>query len=137
AANDVEHGYELWTTLGTTSSTQLVKDLNPGPGGSITNQLAVLNDVFYFSANGDKGTELYRSEGTENTTSLVRDINSNVTSSGLPFGSSPNKFTPAENIIYFVANDGEHGIELWKTDGTFGGTTLVRDIREGSNSTSF
>ena len=137
AANDVEHGYELWTTQGTTSSSQLVKDLNPGPGGSTTNQFAVLNDVFYFSANGDKGTELYRSEGTENTTSLVRDINSNVSNSGLPFGSSPNKFTTAENNIYFVANDGEHGNELWKTDGTFGGTTLVRDIREGSNSTSF
>src|SRR5262245_57665670 len=36
------------------------------------------------------------------------------------------------NLIYFSANDGTTGTELWKTDGTATGTVLVKDIRPGS-----
>ena len=37
----------------------------------------------------------------------------------------------AANLLYFTATDAEHGLELWKTDGTPAGTVLVRDIRPG------
>ena len=37
--------------------------------------------------------------------------------------------------LYFVANDGEHGHELWSTNGARGGTT-VKDIRGGSQGSS-
>src|SRR5437764_858223 len=33
--------------------------------------------------------------------------------------------------VYFVADDKVHGYELWKTDGTAGGTGLVRDVFTG------
>jgi len=36
--------------------------------------------------------------------------------------------------LYFNANDGVHGRELWATDGTEAGTQLVKDISPGRDS---
>ncbi len=43
-------------------------------------------------------------------------------------GSWPQQLTRAGNRVFFTANDGIYGEELWITDGTDGGTRLVRDI---------
>src|SRR6516225_261403 len=57
--------------------------------------------------------------------SLVKDINT------APQSSSPNSFTDANGVMFFHAYDPVHGQELWKTDGTAAGTTLVTDIYPG------
>ena len=36
--------------------------------------------------------------------------------------------------ILFKATDGTNGYELWTTDGTAAGTSLLKDIRTGSGS---
>lgn len=36
--------------------------------------------------------------------------------------------------LFFSANDGVNGKELWKSDGTAAGTTLVKEINIGNNS---
>jgi ELWxxDGT repeat protein len=63
------------------------------------------------------------------TPRLVADIRPGISSS------NPRHLTAIGNILYFSANDGVSGYELWKTDGTSSGTTQVSDIHPGiSNS---
>jgi ELWxxDGT repeat protein len=53
-------------------------------------------------------------------------------------GASPNNSSPTDitaignGKALFAANDGTHGTELWVSDGTAGGTSLVYDINPGS-----
>ena len=44
--------------------------------------------------------------------------------------------TAVGNTLYFTADNGTNGRELWKSDGTASGTVLVKDINSGSNSGS-
>jgi len=46
------------------------------------------------------------------------------------------EFVTLNDQSFFVANDGIHGLELWKTDGTVENTVLVKDIYEGSDSSN-
>ena len=48
--------------------------------------------------------------------------------------SSPSDFVEVGDATFFVAEDATYGRELWKTDGTPEGTSLVADIRSGSGS---
>ncbi len=46
-------------------------------------------------------------------------------------------FFPHGDLLFFSAYDPTHGIELWQTDGTGGGTRLVADIHPGPGSGLF
>ncbi|MFH7245724.1 MAG: ELWxxDGT repeat protein [Spirulina sp.] len=51
-------------------------------------------------------------------------------------GAWPAALTDSNGILYFTADDGTHGMELWKSDGTAAGTVLVKDIYRGSGYSS-
>ena len=57
---------------------------------------------------------------------LVKDIHAADASS------DPRELAAVGNLLYFSADDGSHGRELWRSDGTAGGTRMVRDIVAGS-----
>jgi ELWxxDGT repeat protein len=78
-----------------------------------------------------EGNELWITDGTRDGTTLLRDIDPG-TASGL---SGIADFTPlADGLMVFAANDGVSGRELWVTDGTTAGTTVLRDTNEGAAS---
>ena len=113
----------------------LVKDINPGSGASLIvnsnhNDRVVKDGVLYFAAlNTTHGNELWRSDGTAAGTFVVKDIFPGA-SHGLSLD-DPTSLVNVNGTLFFAANDGVTGFELWATDGTPGGTTLVGDIASG------
>ena len=67
----------------------------------------------------------------ETQAELVKDIWQGSESS---VSSSP--IITINNKAFFFANDGEHGKELWQSDGTATGTKLFKDILPGSDSSN-
>jgi len=137
-ADDGVNGRELWVSDGTESGTQLLTDLNPAtdaygsPNSSYPRNLIQLQDRLYFTAdNGESGNELWVTDGTVEGTQLLKDINTNTTPNSfgfVDFNSYPNYFSEFDNKLFFTADDGVVGRELWVTDGTTEGTQLVKDV---------
>ena len=146
ASDNGESGKELFVSDGTAEGTQLVKDIYPGedPYGnknsSAPSDLVEFKDKFYFAANdGVHGNELFVSDGTAEGTQLVKDIYpGELQSSTYDYGRQFDDFYTRNLLefdgkLYFKANDGEHGEELFVSDGTAEGTQLVKDIYPGED----
>jgi ELWxxDGT repeat protein len=63
---------------------------------------------------------------------LFVDIDTRLQTNGNGYGSSINHMFEYNETLYFVANDDTQGRELWQSDGTVTGTSLVADINPGS-----
>jgi ELWxxDGT repeat protein len=135
-ADDGNFGRELWRTDGTLQGTRMVRNINPGAASSDPLELVKFQDapgrerLFFSATNGVNGRELWKTEPLTDTTIMVRDINPG------PEDSSPTYLTQApdgrQQRMYFRADDGVRGAELWSSDGTLAGTEIVKDIRPGS-----
>jgi ELWxxDGT repeat protein len=128
SGNDGFHGEELWCSDGTEAGTEMVRDIRVGPGASVPRWLTEVGSTLYFVANdGEHGPELWRSDGTEAGTELVRDIYPDSSPDFFEVN-APHALTNVDGTLFFGANDGEHGGELWRSDGTAAGTMMVKDI---------
>ena len=73
---------------------------------------------------------MYATDGTaQGNIELVKDINPGPASSNIY------NLISGDTTIYFMADDGIHGYELWKSNGAKEGTNLVKDITPGLSST--
>jgi len=141
------HGTEPWRSDGTRAGTRLIREIHPGrqpmlcasttvdcgtfPAGSDPQSFVTIGRTTFFAASDPShGRELWRTDGTRAGTRMVMDI--------WP-GSEPSIDSYTESLVgsrrhlYFVADDGVHGRELWRTHGTRASTRLVRDIGPGDS----
>ena len=115
-------------------SAELLQDTNTQPTDAIPWDFVKVGSTAYFFANdATHGFELWKSNGTTVGTNLVKDIFPGVASSNSLLSSVDNPAAVALNgMLVFGSNDGVHGHELWVSDGTEAGTTLLADINPGA-----
>ena len=123
----------IWSTDGVTASE--VAAITPQEAN-----LTTYGDWVYFNGDstnaalanrggGVTGIELLRTNGT--VTEIAKDIN---TTSNNASWSKPTNLEVFNNELYFSANDGTHGYELMKFDGT--SVSLIKDEYSGAGSSS-
>jgi ELWxxDGT repeat protein len=112
----------LWRTDGTASGTARIT----APGLTNIDALTSVGGRAYLAGPGDdEPSELWASDGSGAGTHLVADIaaDDQVTDS-----SAPAELVRVGDRLFFSATDGDHGRQLWASDGTRSGTALVRQI---------
>lgn len=114
-----------------------ILDIRSGTDGANIKYLATIGGNLYFSADdGVHGVELWKSDGTAAGTGLVKDIFPGATGSSPGFvtisSTTLSSAAVLNDVLYFAANDGVNGAELWRSDGTESGTYLVKNIRAGA-----
>ena len=110
AADDGTHGqmhHELWVSDGTAAGMAMVKDIN----AVASNPVRVPSDLAH-------------------TLALVTAPPHINLRSPTPL---QNGMTVFNGQLFFGADDGTHGNELWVSDGTAAGTAMVKDINAGSS----
>ena len=124
-ANDGS-GVRLFSTAGAPGDLVQLDDgpfMNPQTGSLGTFAL-------YSSAAAGTGHELWITDGTTSGTGFVKDLHVGPQT----VGSSPFDLTAAGDRLFFRADDGQHGAEVWVHDAN--GTRMVKDIAPGEE-TSF
>ncbi len=68
---------------------------------------------------------------------LVKEINPGIGSYNFADSSDPDSLVEFNDRLFFSADDGENGKELWVSDGTTKGTQLLIDINPGTRDDGF
>ena len=146
SADDGINGRELWVTDGTEVNTNMVADLNSGSGFSLDpNEPTIFteykNELYFTAYTTDTGKELFKVNAS-GTIINVADINPGATNN-----SNPKDFFVFDDKLFFSADNGTDGYELWYTENTGSSTsktaaittTLFKDLNASgdSNPTNF
>lgn len=116
-ASDNSSYKQIWETDGTAAGTQKVKDLT----SNYETIAQVAGNKFFIFSN--------------NALSVYNPVNNELTLlKTFEYTSGTMKLETFNNQLFLAANDGASGKEIWKSDGTVAGTTLLKDIAIGNGS---
>jgi uncharacterized repeat protein (TIGR01451 family) len=127
----IAHGTQLWASDGTGAGT-----VQLGQFSSLAGTLVAAGSrLFFLADDGVHGSELWTSDGSAAGTHLVADLFPGPLGSfPASVGVFPYPIAALFGRVYFNADDGVHGRELWVSDGTAAGTHLLKDILPGAGS---
>ncbi len=119
--------WELAKTDGTAAGTVLLRT------GNVVNpdysHMGVLGTTVFFAGIDGAGAEPWTTDGTAVGTARFADLAPGAADGLDNYYMTP--FTPLGSSLLFFANDHVHGQELWTSDGTAGGTSLLADLNPG------
>src|SRR5262249_12491067 len=131
----------LWRSDGTAAGTIPVSPYIEGQDPNSNNLTPVGNRLFFSWIGPGTGRELWISDGTPGGTRLVRDIYPGTHTEWVTLwgstdrvkvevtnASHPDNLTDFNGTLFYSATDATNGRELWKSDGTAAGTTIVKNI---------
>ncbi|MCR6637605.1 MAG: hypothetical protein NVV82_01020 [Sporocytophaga sp.] len=124
---DAPSSIGVWRTGGTNATTLKIRSFN-----SISPITSYQNNLYFAANDGVSGSELWKLSSSFNF-SLVKDINPGIASSfntNLGYNGNINILSSviSNNVLYFTASNLTTGLDVWKTNGTNAGTTIVKDF---------
>ncbi len=159
-ADDGVNGSELWKVDLSSGTSSLVKDANP-EGSSVFYSITEHDGEAYFVMNDGNATSLWKSDGTTLGTSVIDSIPVNASldnsvslgnelyfiannevylTDGITISildtsnqfTQPSQLTVFNGELFFIAHTATEGYEVWHSDGTDSGTSLLVDTDPGA-----
>ncbi len=127
-ASEPAHGPEVWRTDGTVAGTFRISSIQPSSGQTEIGEFTAFDGRLVFVADDGRGPALWVADGTPAGTRMIFDPDP-----GSSFNLAPTNLVRAGRYVYFAATSGRLGRELWRTDGTAGGTVNVADLVRGAS----
>ncbi len=135
-------GFRPGMTRSADGSAASLVDLPPASGPPLEwpdEPVSLGDKLLFLGASSAGGLELWRTDGTSPGTLPVLDLNPGPASAFSDYDgvypsspAFPRHLVSLGGFAVMAADDGVHGTELWRTDGTAAGTTLLKDIYPGS-----
>jgi ELWxxDGT repeat protein len=128
AIQQTDSAYGLWCSDGSTAGTILLVQIQEAPSDSKSHLVATPSRLFFTS--GETGEDLWVTDGTPGGSRRLADFEpvacfSHPSECEIP---DINSVFADGDAVYFVTHRKGHGAEIWRSDGTEGGTRPLIEL---------